>query len=69
MGTPERGQTRTFCIKEEADTSDARKTRKKLLEWLDCHEKRLLDWVAEITAAERELGIENDGFSPVKPKK
>lgn len=48
-----------------ADAKEDRKIRKSLLEWLDLHEKRLLDRVDSITAVERELGIENDGFCPI----
>lgn len=41
-----------------------KKIRKALLEALDGHEERLLKAVEMITAAERELGIENDSFFP-----
>lgn len=51
-----------------ADTKEDQKIRKRLLEWLDHHEKRLLAWVDSITTTERELGIENNSFSPVESK-
>lgn len=52
-----------------ADKKEDRKIRKKLLDWLDLHEKRLLNAVDRITAVERELGIENNGFRPIETEK